>query len=230
MNQAHRISRTLSIGICIASLFITMVDPQASGESLFRAQAAYDADAPFTPRSLFTQPRPQNVGDIVTIIVNENLKQNTTLQFRVTKSQTLTENGTSIFNNVAKFFLGKIPGVDGSKMKDFVPSFSGLDNENNIATQAQSNKTVQYNDSITCQIVQVLPNGHLLVQGKKSTMFNKERSDLYVTGIINPYFIDKNNTISSQKVANFQFLMGGKGVISRQQVDGLYSKLGQFFN
>jgi len=59
---------------------------------------------------------------------------------------------------------------------------------------------------------------------------NKERGNLIVTGIVKPYYLDRNNQISSKQVANFQMLQAGKGVISRQQTDGIANKVYQFFN
>jgi flagellar basal body L-ring protein FlgH len=59
---------------------------------------------------------------------------------------------------------------------------------------------------------------------------SKERGELVVTGIVKPYYLDRNNRISSTQVANLQILQGGKGVISRQQNDGLANKIYQFFN
>lgn len=203
----------------------------ANAESLFRASASYSADAPFTPRSLFTQPRPANVGDIVTVLVDETSTQNSTLQFRVTKTHTFNENGSNIFNNTFRFFAGRLPFVGTAKastFRDVVPSFNGLENEQNIATQVQSNKINRVIESVSCQVVQVLPNGHLVIQGKKAVNFSKELSDLYLTGIVNPYYIDKTNSIKSKQVGNMQFIMGGKGVISRQQNDGIMNKMYQY--
>jgi flagellar L-ring protein FlgH len=213
--------------------FLAILTPPTHAESLFRANAVYNNNndpTTFTPRSLFTTPRPQNVGDIITILINESTTQTNSLQFRVSKTQTLTQNGTNLVNDSVRFILGKLPFGSLGGSPDVLPNLTGLDNANNIQTQAQVNKTVKYNDTITCQVVQILPNGYLLVQGKKTTMMNKEFADLSVTGIVNPYFIDKSNTIDSKKVANMQFMMTGKGVISRQQNDGFISKLYQFFN
>jgi flagellar L-ring protein precursor FlgH len=148
----------------------------------------------------------------------------------VTKTHEVEENGSTFFNNFVRFYLGKVPFVRGNRIADVVPSFNGMSNNNNLTTQVQSNKQVRYTDSITCQVMQVLPNGHLIIQGKKAVQMNKELSDLYVTGIVNPYYIDRNNSIKSRQVGNLQFLMAGKGVISRQQNDGVVSKLNQFFN
>jgi flagellar L-ring protein precursor FlgH len=231
-HPTHSTQFAHGLSLLLAGLVVTtfgLMTPTAQAESLFRASASYSADTPFTPRSLFTQPRPANVGDLVTVLVDETSTQNATLQFRVTKSHTFNENGSSIFNNAVRFFAGKVPFIKNPTLvKDVVPSFNGLENEQNIATQVQSNKINRVVESVSCQVVQVLPNGNLVIQGKKVVNYSKELTDLYLTGIVNPYYIDKTNSIKSKQVGNMQFVMGGKGVISRQQNDGVMNKMYQY--
>jgi flagellar basal body L-ring protein FlgH len=48
---------------------------------------------------------------------------------------------------------------------------------------------------------------------------------VYVTGIVNPYFLNSENEISSHKVANMQIVVAGQGIISRSQHDSIFSKI-----
>lgn len=224
--------RVLSWSMVLALSGLLLTQGLTYGESLFHASASFSEDAPMTPRALFTQPRPKYVGDIVTILVDESPMQQVNLQMRINKNHQLNENGSTLFNNMIRFYVDKIPFLrgKGQRYTDIAPNFNGMSNQNDLQTQVQNMKTTRYRDNITCQVVQVLPNGHLLVQGRKATMFSKERTDLFVTGIVNPYYLDNNNTINSRQVANMQFMMSGKGTISRQQNDSLPSKIYQFFN
>jgi flagellar basal body L-ring protein FlgH len=58
----------------------------------------------------------------------------------------------------------------------------------------------------------------------------KERTDMFVSGIVNPFYLTRMNEIDSQQVANLQFLTGGKGMISGQQREGLIGKMTQLLN
>lgn len=234
----HYVSSSLRVGVlalCVG-LVSALIPGQSQAESLFRARASYaGANPPFTPRSLFIAPNPQNVGDIITVMIEEETKQEITANTTITKDQTIDENGSTLFNGAVRNIIGKLPFIS-TKMEDSVsgilsvPSFDGLDNSNSMTSTATANQSSKLEQTITCQIVQILPNGHLMIQGHKTVGMNKERQDLYVTGIVNPYFIDRNNQITSQKIANFQMVVGGKGVLSRQQNDGFVNKLYQFFN
>jgi flagellar L-ring protein precursor FlgH len=233
--QYRKRTATVMLAVVGAMSLCWSIVPTAHGESLFRASATQNASAPFTPRSLYTQPRPNRVGDIVTVTINEQTQQQVTSNLKISRNQQIDENGTSLTNNAVRFMLNKLPILKNSttnKIADVLslPSFSGMDNSNALNSKAESSRNNKLTESITCEVVQVLPNGALMIQGRKSTMMNKERQDLVLTGIVDPYYIDRNNQIASTKVANLQFMLGGTGVISRQQNDGIVNKIYQFFN
>ncbi len=227
-------NRHYQAGIALAVLCFIGAMGSVHAESLFRAGATYHAEAPYTPTSLFTQPKPQHVGDIVTILIDETSQLDTDAELKITRNQNITDNGTSIVNNVVRFFVGKLPlsleRENSISNTLSMPSFNGVDNRNVLGSKAESSRTSTLRDNVTCQVLQVLPNGHLVVQGQKTIQVNKERQDMVVSGIINPYYLDRNNQISSKMIANFQLIQGGRGVISRQQNDGMANKLYQFFN
>ena len=74
--------------------------------------------------------------------------------------------------------------------------------------------------SITVTVIDVLPNGNLVVGGEKQVNVNGEISDLRLTGVVNPRDIKAGNTISSKKVADARIEYKESGVISEAQVMG----------
>ena len=227
--------RTAQVAIALLlslGLVQMAVAPNAArAESLFRVTAKYNSQEPLKPRSLFTPPISREVGDLVTITIAESTTDTTDAELKVTRAQTITQNGSTLFNNMVGFFLGKV-GLGSGLVKNSLtaPNFNGLNNNNTFDSKAESTRTTNITDSVTCQVVQVLPNGDLVVQGQKVLQANKERGNLIVTGIVKPFYLDRNNQISSKQVANLQMLQAGKGVISRQQTDGIANKIYQFFN
>jgi flagellar L-ring protein precursor FlgH len=203
----------------------------ASAESLFRASSTFNAQEPIQSRSLFTPPIARAVGDLVTIQINENTQNLIRSDIRMTKGQVINQNGSTLFNSMLGFFLGKLP-FNTNRINNALqaPNFNGLNNTNEMNSRAEINRITGLIDNITCQVVQVMPNGDLMVQGQKTMQGSKERTDLIVTGIVKPYYLDRNNQISSNRVAGFQMIQGGKGILSRQQNDGVASKIYQFFN
>jgi flagellar L-ring protein precursor FlgH len=217
------------------SLALMIVQPAAQAESLFRAQASVTEEAQFVPRSLFTSPRAAQVGDIVTIKLNEIQNQQINATLRSQRKNENNETGSTVLNNAVRSVVGKIPFVNGRTAQGIsrllsVPSMDGIQNESQLTSATQAVKQTRLNDSISCQVVQVLPNGYLVVQGHKLSTMSKEQTDMFITGVVNPFYINRNNEIDSNRVANLQVMVGGKGVVSRNQSDGVISKVQQFFN
>jgi flagellar L-ring protein FlgH len=213
----NQIIALLLFGGCLGNLL-----SQVQAEDLFKAGIAYQTAQPYTPHSLFAVVRPKSIGDQVTININQStsiaVQNNTT----VNNTHTLTENSTTIMNGIiSNLFNWK---------KNLLPNVNGLDNSNQVMVMANNLKTYTFSDVVTCQVVQVLPNGNLVVQGKKTVFGNQEQQDLYVTGIVNPYFLDSTNTINSNQVANMEMNMAAHGVLTRQNGDGLWGKYFQFLN
>lgn len=201
-------------------------------ESLFQAGATYTAQPSMVPRSLFTRPLPRYVGDMLTVTVNETTRQQTQFDYRIEDERTVNNTGINVLNNAVGMIFNKLPGSNNlaSRAIDLLrlPSPNGIDDSNSLNNRATINRTNRVEEQITCQVVEVLPNGHLVIQGRKTMLVAKEQTDLHLTGIVNPFFIDSSNSIPSTQVANLQFMMGGKGVISRTQNDGLLTKALQY--
>lgn len=193
----------------------------AHAESLFRAGISYQTSQPYTPRSLFSLPRPATIGDTVTIDINHFAQAIVENTGTLNHQQVIEENNTQIFNNIIK----KLTGIS-----QLFPRIDGSNNLHQVNSRAINRRNYQFRDSVSCQVVQVLPNGHLLVQGKKTVSANQETQTLYISGIVNPYFLNAQNRINSDQVANLEMHVAGKGQITRQQGDGLLGKYFQLFN
>ncbi len=219
MKQHHLYRQVVIITLLLSTLGAS--GHLAYGESLFRAGISYKTAGSFIPRSLLTIPKPRSIGDMVTINIVQSAKINVSDTTMIMKTRQLTENSTNIISSVFKKLTG---------FKDLLPSVNGVNNQDDNTLMAQSSKTYSYTDNIACQVVQVLPNGTLIVQGKKTVFANKEEQDLYVSGIINPFFLDETNTVTSDKVGNLQMHIADRGTIARQHGDGILGKYFQFFN
>ena len=230
---ANALNRCVLLVCMLLSVFslvsVAWYTQAAQAESLFKPLAiGLAAPALSTPRMLYSPPKPAQVGDLVTILVRERVKRQNVSQVQIKKTQANGTNGPQALNSAVEQVLDVV-GVGNLAKFAIIPSLPNVTTDNNLQSQANLNQTSEYTDSISCQVVQVLPNGNLVVQGRKASLMAKERTDTYVTGIINPYFLDSENQIDSSKVANLQVMASGQGVMSRGQGDGLLNKIIQFF-
>ncbi|MGE3927530.1 MAG: flagellar basal body L-ring protein FlgH, partial [Lautropia sp.] len=78
----------------------------------------------------------------------------------------------------------------------------------------------QFAGTITVTVVEVLPNGNLVVAGEKQVGINQNLESLRFAGVVNPATIRPNNIVSSTQVADARMQVRGRGDIDKAQTTG----------
>jgi len=149
--------------------------------------------------------RPTSVGDIVTVVVNERTR---------TKDQGKTDVSKSNDSNVA----------DGVGIFDFIKAF-GFSSKSNMKGDGSTERTHTAQTQITCLVTDILPNGNLIIEGTRDIATHEETLQLQVVGVIRPQDVDSYNQISSDKIANAEIGVKGKGALTRLQKPGILTQI-----
>ena len=181
--------------------------PAVQAESLFTLGATQHYQG--VPRSLFGGVQARQIGDLISIIMDENISLNDNLTYSAEKSSTTVDTFTTFLN---KWFGLSLKGTDG---------FGG---SNEVSNSAVGSRAMKLGDKIACQVVQQLPNGNLTIQGKKTIVNGNERMDFIVTGVVDPRWLNVDGEIYSYNVSNLQFALSGRGSISRSQNEGIFNR------
>ena len=121
-----------------------------------------------------------------------------------------------------EFYLQNwLPGYDRLNMPD-MNNFGGSTTTSN---KARMSRNLILTDTMTTQVVQVLPNGNLVIQGKKLLINSGEKTQIILSGIVDPRFISNAGTIESRNVANLQFAATGTGTTSRHGSESIINRL-----
>ncbi len=192
--------------IVAAVLFLTILT--ANAESLFSLNASQSTM--IEPKALFSSVRARGVGDLVSIVLDEAPQMSDTGVYSTEKDNSVVENFTNAFNVLFK-----------SKLKN---ALDGVDGTLDVSGETTLTRNLSLRDTIVAQVTQVLPNGNLLVQGKKSLVNQNERIDIIISGIVDPKWINQAGEVNSSKVANLQFAMNGAGTVSRGQNEGILDR------
>ena len=79
--------------------------------------------------------------------------------------------------------------------------------------------------SITARVIKVLPNGNLVVKGRKEVTINDDDQIITITGIVRPKDISADNTVLSTYVGDARIEYTGKGVLNDKQRPGWLSRV-----
>lgn len=171
------------------------------------------------PRSMFADRRAGAVGDILTIIVQES---NTATKDNSTKTSksagTDASIATFLYSPLGSSFLthnGQMPALKYSAKNDF--DGGGTINNSELITAR-----------VAVQVVDVLPNGNLLVEGKRETAFAGERQEIILRGTVRQEDISPNNTVFSFNVADASVKFLSRGSVSDAQRKGWFTRVWEF--
>ena len=148
--------------------------------------------------SWFGKGRNFQVGDVITVLLNESTQ--------AARSQvgSISRNSTNDMLTPGLAVLGnKLGGV----MKG--TDFSKTDISNKGTGTAD--QTASLTGSVAVSVVEVMPNGNLVLRGEKQLALTEGSEIIQVAGIIRPDDVAPNNTVQSRRLANAQIAYRGKG-------------------
>ena len=140
-----------------------------------------------TTRPLFEDRHARYVGDTITVTITENTSAS---------SQTNSQLSKTNADQAAVTALAGLPGQ----------SLLGLNynasSSNAFNGKGQAANTNVFTGSMTVTVIDVMPNGNLLVSGEKQLGIGQELEYVRVSGVVDPRFVDSTNTIPSSKIAD----------------------------
>ena len=175
--------------------------------------AVYTANALWrsNDQSFFRDGRARRVGDILTI----NVTIDDEAEFENTTDRSRTSGrGLGVGTGILGSIFSLVPGVSDTGA---IVSANATTNTNGDGSIERSE---QLETTIAAVIVQKLPNGNLVIEGKQEVRVNAEIRELIVAGIIRQDDIQPDNTIESTKIAQARISYGGRGHISQVQEPG----------
>ncbi len=159
-----------------------------------------------TNESLFIDSKALYVGDIVTIVVVENTSATQKSSSKIKQDEKLdSSDGTGI--------IGKFLNATGIKGSDQYSADGNTTSGNTLTT------------TISAEIMEVLPNGNLLVEARRSMVVNAETQTMVLSGVIRSTDVSRDNKIASSRISNLNIRYEGKGPIARRQKPGILNKL-----
>lgn len=153
---------------------------------LLIGSATVTAQSSLYQSSLYSDVRAKRVGDIITVVLQEN-----TMGSSTTDSKLSSNSNGSLNSSVSGNFLPFEPVFGAGSSVNF-----GADQKN------QETQRQLLSGYVTVQITEVTPTGDLMVQGKRLTEVNGESHQMSISGIVRQNDIDGSNQVLSYRIAN----------------------------
>ena len=165
-------------------------------------------------RDLYADDVARNIGDVLTIIIYER-------SYLENKSDRQLKKNTKH----SQKFDGKI-GID--HIIPNVPSINfgaGTEYTKTLDSYANNKDERKFSDAISVLVIDILPNGNLVVMGTCKRNISDDIQIIEVSGIVRPSDIKFNNTIDSKQVSNLHIVSRSKGVGAAYNRPGWLSRI-----
>ena len=179
-----------------------LVQPMQPATYLERAPNGAIYQPHMQTASLFSSERkPRQIGDTLKVDIAESLRASQKLATDTSRDNKLAVKGPG--GSKAGGLLGAILNADASASGSDAYKGSGQ-TENSTSFAAQ----------MAASVINVLPNGHLVVAGERSMAFNGGLSTLRFSGVVDPRDIKPGNVVTSADVVNARLEVAGRGDVS----------------
>jgi flagellar L-ring protein FlgH len=166
-------------------------------------EAAHAPGSIWSPNARYTNLgmdlKASRVDDLVTIVVNEKASA-------VATGDVKTQRTSSAQSSIAA--AGGVTRAVGPWS-----NLAKANTNTQLQGQGTTSRGTVLTATLSARVVNVLPNGYLVVEGTKRVQVNSENQVITVRGIIRPNDLDPTNSVPSDRIAQMEVLVNGKGVV-----------------
>ena len=145
----------------------------------------------------FGRGRNYQVGDIITVLLNES-----------------TQAARTQNTDVSRESKNSLPSGMNTKIGNISPFLDGIDitkNNNSSKGAGKADQQASLSGSVAVTVIEILANGNLMIRGEKKLGLSEGTEVIQVSGVIRPEDVGPNSTVQSRRLANAQIAYRGSG-------------------
>ena len=158
---------------------------------------------------LFADRKAMRVNDVVTVLIDERASSSSSGNRQTSRTQNsqmgpgvMTYGGSAgLGNNIAREF-NNVAGFGFSTNSD-----------SNFAGAGTANRTENFTTTVSARIVKVMENGNYFIEGRREILVEGEKQIIQLSGVVRPYDINQNNTVSSANISDAKIAYRTEGEI-----------------
>lgn len=176
---------------------------EATGRPVESAGPAVARGSIYSPASQFSDlardPRASQLDDIITVVISDSSSA-------VSKGTSSTSRKSS-----ANYGVSALGGV--TKAAGPLANLAGSTGAMQLDGQGSTTRQNTFTTTVSARVERVLPNGLLVINGNKNVTINSEHHVVTIRGIVRSADLSPGNTIASDRVANLEVSVRGKGLV-----------------
>ncbi len=149
---------------------------------------------------LGTDAKAVRLHDVVSIVVTENLAASTDGQVKNTRASNAASGLTGLF--------GKL------KASNALQNLAGMNASSGLTAQGQSSTNSSLETTFGAEVVDVLPNGMLVVQATRQLTFSQQTQLIRLRGLVRPEDVSAQNQVLSTAMTDLELEVTGKGIVN----------------
>jgi len=193
-----------------ASAAAKATPPEAALHAYIEKVRAQNAAEVRTPGSIWspegrlvrlgTDAKAAKVHDVVSIVVTESLAASTDGQVKNSRASNASSGLTGLF--------GKL------KASNNLQNLVGQTSSSGLTAQGQSTTNSSLVTTFGAEVVDVLPNGMLVVQATRQLTFSQQTQLIKLRGLVRPEDVSAQNQVQSTAMTDLELEVTGKGIVN----------------
>jgi flagellar L-ring protein precursor FlgH len=157
--------------------------------------------SPSNADSWFGEKKTYQVGDVITVLLSESMNGSAS-----TTNEASRETSTDVLTAAQIARIGSPGGL-------LLDSQNGTPIDTTVSSSGSgaTGQSASLTGTMTAQVLEVFPNGNLMIRGEKIVNFSTGSEVIQVKGIIRPQDIQPDNTVQSKRIASAQISYKGTG-------------------
>lgn len=149
-------------------------------------------------------------GDIITVVISEQASASKQASTGTQRTSTMSAG------------VPQLLGLEKTPIKSWadLANLLNLKNDSKFAGSGSTSRQETLQATVSAKVVEVIPNGNLMIEGRRSVKVNNEDQIIVLTGTVRSRDINSDNTVSSAVIADAKINYSGKGVVSDRQSPG----------
>jgi flagellar L-ring protein FlgH len=149
---------------------------------------------------LGTDVKAFRIHDVVSVVVTESLAASTDGQVKNTRASNASSSITSLFGAL--------------KASNAMQNLVGQTSSSGLTAQGQSTTNSSLVTTFGAEVVDVLPNGMLVVQATRQLTFSQQTQLIKLRGLVRPEDVSSQNQILSTAMTDLELEVTGKGIVN----------------